>query len=117
MGAMLGLAPPQIERLAPPDACGETICTWRRGERDFAFVRADEGLVEACMRRATVIARVNAPADYVERCGLTALMHAPDIAQMGGAMIYEDEDSLRIERAWPPHISRAWTVRGADAQE
>ena len=64
-----------------------------------------------------MIARVNAPADYVERCGLAALMHAPDIAQMGGAMIYENGETLRIERAWPLHIQRAWTVRGSTDQE
>jgi competence protein ComEC len=117
LGAMLGLAPPQVERLAPPDACGEAICTWRRGERDFAFVRAEEGLSETCLRGALIVARVTAPEDYAERCALTALMHAPDIAEFGGAMIYEDEDGLRIERAWPPQINRAWTVRGSADQE
>ena len=69
------------------------------------------------MRGAAIIARVSAPEGYVDRCGLTALMHAPDIAQLGGAMIYEDEDALRIERAWPAHINRAWTVRGSTDQE
>ncbi|HET9230705.1 MAG TPA: ComEC/Rec2 family competence protein [Vitreimonas sp.] len=117
LGAMLGIAPPQIERLAPPEACGDTICMWRRGARDFAFVRTEEGLPAACLQGASLIARVNAPADYVERCGLTALMHAPDIAQMGGAMMYEDGETLRIERAWPLHIQRAWTVRGSADQE
>ena len=117
MGAMLGLAPTQVERLAPPDTCGDAYCTWRRGERDFAFVRAEEGLAEACVRGATVIARVSAPEDFAHRCGLAGLMHAPDIAQLGGAMIYEDEDMLRIERAWPAHINRAWTVRGSADQE
>jgi competence protein ComEC len=114
---MLGLAPPQVERLAPPETCGEAICTWQRGERDFAFVGAEEGLNEGCLRGATIIARVTAPEDYVERCALTALMHAPDVAELGGAMIYEDEVGLRIERAWPPHIRRAWTVRGVADQE
>jgi hypothetical protein len=32
-------------------------------------------------------------------------------------MIYEDADGLRIERAWPPNIRRAWTVRGTADQE
>lgn len=117
MGAMLGLAPPQVEQLAPPHACGEALCTWRHGERDFAFVPREEGLAEACVRGATVIARVRAPEDYVDRCGLAAMIQASDIAQLGGAMIYEDEDALRIARAWPAHINRAWTVRGSADQE
>jgi competence protein ComEC len=117
LGAMLGLAPPEIERLAPPEACGDSICMWRRGERDFAFVRAEDGLAQACVQGAAVIARVQAPDNYSERCGLAALMHAPDIAQLGGATIYEGDGRLRIERAWPPNIHRAWTVRGSADQE
>lgn len=117
LGAMLGIAPPEIERLAPPDACGESICTWRQGEQEFAFVRAEEGLADACIQGAVVIARVAAPGDFSDRCALAALMHAPDIAQLGGAAIYADAELLRIERAWPLRIQRAWTVRGADDQE
>jgi competence protein ComEC len=117
LGAMLGIAPPQVERLAPPDACGEAICTWRKGGHDFAFVRAEEGLTEACAGGAVVIARVAAPEGYAERCGLAGLMHAQDIAQLGGATIYAEGEHLRIERAWPSHINRAWTVRGSADQE
>ena len=117
LGAMLGIAPPEVERLAPPDACGEAFCTWRHEGREFAFVRAEEGLADACVRGAVVIARLAAPDGYKARCALAALMHAPDVAQLGGAMIYADGEHLRIERAWPPRINRAWTVRGADDQE
>ncbi len=117
LGAMLGVAPPQVERLAPPDTCAEAICTWRYHERDFAFVRTQEGLAQACVPGAVLIARVTAPEGFPARCGLVALMHAPDIAQLGGATIYEDEGRLRIERAWPVQVERAWTVRGSADQE
>jgi hypothetical protein len=113
---MLGIAPPQIERLAPPDACGDALCTWRSGERRFAYVRREEGFSEACALGAIVIARTAAPAEYAERCGLAALLDATDLAQLGGAMIYETEEGLRIERAWPAHIRRTWTVRAADQE-
>jgi competence protein ComEC len=117
LGAMLGLAPPQIERLAPPDACGEALCTWRYGERIFAFVRAGEGFAATCASGAVVIARPAAPESYAERCALAALIDAADIAQLGGGMVYETDEGLRIERGWPAHIRRAWTVRGAFDQE
>jgi len=117
LGAMLGIAPPQIERLAPPDACGDALCTWRSGERRFAYVRREEGFSEACALGAIVIARTAAPAEYAERCGLAALLDATDLAQLGGAMIFETKEGLRIERAWPAHIRRAWTVRAAADQE
>ena len=117
LGAMLGLAPPQIERLAPPDACGEALCTWRYGERIFVFVRAGEGFAATCASGAVVIARPAAPESYAERCALAALIDAADIAQLGGGMVYETDEGLRIERGWPAHIRRAWTVRGAFDQE
>jgi competence protein ComEC len=117
LGAMLGLAPPHLERLAPPDACGETICTWRQGERTFAYVRTEEGFTEACAQGSVVIARGSAPEGYADRCVLAALLHAPDVADLGGAMIYENDQGVRIERAWPASFNRPWTVRGAVDQE
>jgi len=113
LGAMLGLAEPQIERLAAPETCREAACSWRNGTYDFRFVRAEEGLDDACARSAVVISRIEAPSDYARRCGLIALLDASNLAQYGGAMIYADRHGLRIERAWPAHIRRPWTVRGA----
>lgn len=116
MGAMLGLAPPQIERLAPPEGCGEALCAWRGHEREFRLVRAPEGFGDACTSGAVVIARAGAPENYAHNCALSALIDGPDLAQLGGAMIYEDEQGMRVERAWPAHIRRAWTVRAADQE-
>src|SRR6185436_17144432 len=33
LGAMLGVAPAEIEHLAPPETCAEAFCTWRSGGR------------------------------------------------------------------------------------
>jgi competence protein ComEC len=117
LGAMLGIAPAQVERLAPPETCGEKACSWRSGERQFIFVRTEQGLAEACRSGAVVIGRIGAPAAYAERCRLAALIDAPNITQLGGAVIYEGDEGLQIERAWPAHVTRAWTVRGGPGQE
>ncbi len=117
LGAMLGIAPPQIERLAPPDACGEATCRWISDGLAFIFVRDVEGFDDACMEGAVVIAGIVAAGDFAQRCSLAALMDAKDIAQMGGAAIYVTDEGVRIARAWPQHIRRAWTQRDAGDQE
>lgn len=118
LGAMLGLSPANLERLAAPEACGETICTPHSENGAALFlVRGGAGFDEACRAGAVVVAVSAAPPGYVERCGLAALIDAPDRARLGGALIYEAESDMRIERAWPPHIRRAWTpALGGDAE-
>jgi hypothetical protein len=106
-----------VDRLAPPEACGEALCVWRAGELRFAFVRAEEGFADACVAGAVVIARSAAPEGFTDRCRLTALMDAPDITHLGGAAIYATADGVRIDRAWPTHLRRPWTVRAAADQE
>jgi hypothetical protein len=118
LGAALGLSPPQIERLASPEACGESLCMWRHNGRRFALVRGAEGFDAACVTGAVVIARPPSPQAYAEQCAPAGLMDAPDIARLGGALIYADGAVLRIERAWPSEVRRPWTQRGATpAQE
>lgn len=116
LGAMLGLAPAHTERLAAPETCSETLCSWRSGGRDAFLVRSEEALEQACVANALVIAQIAAPPAYAQRCRLLALIDAPNIARLGGAIIYDEGGQLRIERAWPEHIRRAWTQRAADQE-
>lgn len=117
LGAMLGIAPPQIERLASPDGCGEALCAWRSGDQAFVLVRSAPGFADTCAPGAVVLSRHPAPEDYAARCEPSALIDAANLAQLGGALIYSAEQGLRIERAWPTHTRRAWTVRAASDQE
>jgi hypothetical protein len=119
LGAMLGISPPAIERLAPPEACGEAMCTWRTpGGGGYALVRGGAGFATACRAGLVVIASLDAPEGYAHRCGLRALIDGGDLLRLGGGLIYETPTGPRIERARPEHIRRAWTPRGpASAQE
>lgn len=118
LGAMLGLSPSEIERLAPPEACGETFCQWRAARRAIFLVRDPAVLERACAAGAIVILKAQAPADYASRCQLAALIDGQDIAELGGATITETPLGPRIARAWPSMIHRPWTpqARGADQE-
>lgn len=116
LGAMLGLAPSETERLAPPEACGEHLCAWTLNGRAFALVQAEEGFAAACQPGALVISRLAAPEGYARSCSLLAVIDEPDISQRGGALIYDTPAGLQILRARPPEVRRAWTPRGV-AQE
>ncbi|WP_158766078.1 ComEC/Rec2 family competence protein [Terricaulis silvestris] len=117
LGAMLGLSPPTLERLAPPENCGEGGCTWLAADRTFAFVTDETGFARACQRDAIVMSRATAPADFTQRCGTAAILDAPDLALRGGALIYATEHGVRIERALSPAISRPWTPRGGASDQ
>jgi hypothetical protein len=117
LGAMLGLSPPTLERLAPPETCGTGGCAWRTADRPVVFVSEESGLPRACERGAIVISRAPAPADFAQRCQPAALIDANDLAQRGGALIYATEDGVRIERALSPAISRPWTPRGGASDQ
>lgn len=117
LGGMLGLAIPRIERLSAPEACTEAACalTTPSGHA-LIVVRSIEGFAQACTPGAVVIARYAAPDDFALRCAPSHLIDAPNLARTGGAAIYESEEGLRIERAYPPNVSRAWTQRGAASE-
>jgi hypothetical protein len=114
---MLGLSPPEIERLAPPETCGETLCQWRSGRRTIFLVQNPSALGPACEPRAIVIANIEAPAGYLGRCQLAALITADSIAGLGGATITETPLGPAIARAWPPDIRRPWTPRRRHADQ
>ena len=56
-----------------------------------------------------VIAAIDPPADFRARCVPRLLINASDIAARGGGYIYEEGAALRVTRAWPPNVHRAWT--------
>ncbi|MEZ5956032.1 MAG: ComEC/Rec2 family competence protein [Hyphomonadaceae bacterium] len=111
LGAMLGLTPAETERLAPPEACGETFCHWQTQARAIVLLRDPTALERACVARAVVIAEIEPPAGYAERCQISVLITRESIAQLGGATITETPLGPRIARAWPPEIDRPWTPR------
>lgn len=112
LGGMLGLPIPRIERLAPPETCGDAACEWRtpRG-REMVLVRAASAMSAACRGGAVVITAIALPAGQGERCGLDALVDGDDLQRSGGGFIYETEMGLRIAHAWPTHVRRRWTQR------
>jgi competence protein ComEC len=109
LGAMLGLSPPVIERMTPPEACAESHCRWRAEGVTIVLARTEQGLV--CERGAIVIASAAAPAGFTQRCAPAALIDAADLGRRGGGLIYAEEGVLRIERAQPDAVRRAWTPR------
>ncbi len=118
LGAMLGLAPPVIERLAPPEGCAESICKWRVRQQRYVFIRDASGFDAACTPNAIIIAKLSAPSGYAERCHPRAFIDAASLSQVGGALIYQTPAGLRIERAWPANIHRPWTpTLGGSDQE
>jgi competence protein ComEC len=117
LGSMLGLSPSEIERLAPPERCGEVFCQWQAGARAIILARDVTALERACIRGAVVIAPLALPADFASRCQPAALLDAQGIAQLGGATITETPLGLRIARAASPEIRRPWTPRARSADQ
>lgn len=118
LGAMLGHSPAEIERLAPPELCGDSYCQWQTGQRSIVLVGNVTALQHGCIAGAVVIAQAPTPAGYAARCQLAALITQESIAELGGAIVTETPVGPRIERAWPREIRRAWTpqVRSADQE-
>ncbi|MGH6951770.1 MAG: hypothetical protein ACREH4_12920, partial [Vitreimonas sp.] len=109
LGAMLGMSPPAIERLAPPETCGEAGCIWSANSVTIVLARAPPALT--CRQGAIVITSLTPPADYAARCVPLALIDAQSVAAHGGGLIYREVDGVRIERAQLAGVRRAWTPR------
>ncbi|HVK79333.1 MAG TPA: ComEC/Rec2 family competence protein, partial [Verrucomicrobiae bacterium] len=109
LGAMLGLAPAQLERLAPPESCGDEFCTWETEGQRFAYARREAALAQMCGEGDVILSRAPLPADAA--CEAAQLIDANDLARSGGGFIYLEDGALRIERAWPDGVRRAWTPR------
>ena len=116
LGATLGLSPAEIERLAPAETCGDSVCRWETPARAIILVREAPALEQACVGGAIVIAQAETPADYASRCQLAALIAPQSIAQLGGAIITETPLGPRIARAWPAAIRRPWTPQARNAE-
>ncbi len=117
LGAMLGLAPAEIERLAPAHGCGDLACVWRSpGGAEFALVRAPEGFEQTCRRGAVVISAIAPPSAFASSCAPAAVLDETDLATFGGGLVYETDAGLRFERARPAQIQRAWTRRAEAPQ-
>lgn len=114
LGAMLGLSPPVIERVAPPESCGAGGCTWTSGGHRFAFARDEATLASACQEQWLVITTVTAPS--AAACAAT-LIDTANLAQQGGALIYAAPNGVRIERAFSPTIRRPWTPQGVQTDQ
>lgn len=111
LGAMLGLSPPALERLAPPEHCSEAVCSWFSAGQRFIFARNAEALSLSCVEGAIVIARTEAPADQRERCRMRALIDSGDLAAQGGALFTPSYHGLQLARARSPTVRRPWTPR------
>lgn len=109
LGAMLGISPSAVERLAPPDGCGDALCLWRSasGQR-FALVRNADGLESGCVENAVVIAAVEAPAGYAARCKVT-LLDAREVTRLGGGFIFDTPQGPHVARALSAEEQRPWT--------
>ncbi|MGD9965470.1 MAG: ComEC/Rec2 family competence protein [Hyphomonadaceae bacterium] len=116
LGSMLGLSPSEIERLAPPETCGEGLCAWRIGRRLLLLARDAAALDRACVAGAIVIASTDVAAEYASRCQLAALIDAQSIARLGGATITETPLGPRIVRALSSEVRRPWTPRVVSAE-
>lgn len=115
LGAMIGIAPPALARLAPPQSCGANACTWATpAHRQIVLVQTAHGFATACAHNTLVIARVAAPADFKTRCRPMALLDQVDLERRGGAMITESARGFVIARASPDGVHRAWTPVVAD---
>lgn len=112
LGAMLGLSPSQIERLASPESCSEALCRWSRARGDIFYVREPGAIEQACASRAVVVSRAPAPDGFAQRCSLDALIDAGNLAAFGGAAVIETPlGPPRIARARPAQVRRPWTPR------
>jgi competence protein ComEC len=109
LGAMLGLAPAQLERLAPPESCGDEFCTWEIDGQRFAYARSEQALSQMCAEGGVILSR--APAPVGVNCAVAHLIDANNLAQHGGGFIYLEDGALRVERAWPSGVQRSWTPR------
>jgi competence protein ComEC len=117
LGAMLGLSPAEIERLAPPETCSEASCAWSVGDAQLVLVREGAGFERACVAGALVITRVPMPETFAGACSPRAVIGPADLAEAGGAFIQTRNAELQVSRAWPPDIRRPWTPpRGAGNQ-
>lgn len=120
LGAMLGISPLAIERLAAPAECDEALCSADNAGApsgvNVSVVQNLSGFDRTCVEGAILITRLDAPSDYAVHCRPSALIDASALARQGGGMVYLGPAGTWIARSRTPEISRPWTPAGK-AQE
>ncbi|MGE0827965.1 MAG: ComEC/Rec2 family competence protein [Hyphomonadaceae bacterium] len=122
LGAMAGLSPSEMERLARPEGCAENVCELilPNGARAM-LVLQEPGYADARTRGALVLSRLAAP--QTVRSSSAKLIDAADLARHGGGAVTplaggeEGRARLAIARV---HAARArpWETRSvAGAQK
>ncbi len=105
IGAMAGLAPAALDRLAPP-ACAEALCFWAIGPHaNAAIVMRPEGWADSRLAGAIVLSRLPAPPGFVSRM---RPMDAGALAAQGGGALTLREGRFSITRARSPGATRPW---------
>lgn len=108
LGAMLGLAPLEIEQLPPPETCGDQICEWRVGTGRITLLYDASASGFGCGPNDIIITRSSAAAPPAT-CQPRLLIDASQLAAQGGALLYMREGSMQLEHARPLHVRRPWT--------
>ncbi len=107
LGAMLGFAPSELERLAPPQ-CTDSYCVLEENT-SIAMITHAEGFKSTCRRFRVIITRETAPADHSRRCEVRMLIDAVDLARLGGGLVFDGGETLRVQRATPSTTRRPWS--------
>jgi competence protein ComEC len=117
LGAMLGLAPAAVARLAAPEGCeAGHMCQWRSHGLAFATVAvADSTPGPLCAERLIVFARADSGAGA---CARWSVIDPTDRAARGGGFIYAVDGGVRIVRAQQPNLApRPWRRSTLASQE
>lgn len=117
LGSMLGLAPAEISRLAPPEDCTEGWCRWRSGRQTIVLVRDAAFFEQACEPRALVLSADAAPERFAVRCKLSGLVDQPSLRTFGGAIATQTPLGLVVTRAQSPALQRPWSRVQAPAAD
>jgi competence protein ComEC len=112
IGQLAGLGPRDVEALAPPEDCGQSLCLWRAPDgRRGALIIEETGFAAFCAPGAIVVSRATASAAWRARCRPAALIQPGDLATRGGASITLDRD--RVFTTFAQNASsRPWRVLG-----
>lgn len=111
LGAMLGLTPHEVSRLAPPETCDDRSCRWYAGGARLVLALSDAAI--ECSGADVVLSRTDSA---VAECDANVVVGAQDRAQRGGAMAYVRDGEVRMVFARAAGHRRPWSPR-SDTQE
>lgn len=116
LGAMLGLSPPVLDRLAPPLTCGEERCSWIADGVAISYARSAEQ-ADGCAPGAIVLVAVEFPEPPAAACRPALIADAEDRNRQGAGFIYTTSEGVRIERARSLSVRRAWTHQATNRSQ